>query len=66
MLVNGKEIDEFKVDIKNVYFLIRFFRGSIYEQFDYDESEEVLIKGNIYDFSVSYNGIDKSHKVWSH
>ena len=57
MLVNGKEIDEFKVDIKNVYFLIRFFPGSIYEQFDYDESEEVLI---------SYNGIDKSHKVWSH
>ena len=53
MLVNGKEIDEFKVDIKNVYFLIRFFPGSIYEQFDYDESEEVLIKGNMIFQSVT-------------
>ena len=29
-------------------------------KFDYVGSEEVSLKGNVYDFSVDYNSIDKS------
>ena len=50
MFVKGKEI-EFKAD--------KFCLGSISNKFDAFESREVSLKGNVYDFSVDYNTIDK-------
>ena len=53
---NGKEIFKFKAD----NFLTQIGLGSIYNRFDATESREVSFKGNVYDFSVDYNTIDKS------
>ena len=60
LFVNGKEIFKFKTDYKNVNFLIQFCLGSIYNGFGVIESRKVFLKGNMYDFSVHYNAIDKS------
>ena len=56
LLVKGKEIHKFNRDNKNVNFLSQFCYGSISNKF---EVEEVSLKGNVYDFSVHYNAIDK-------
>ena len=60
LFVNGKEIIKFKVDNKNVNFPIRFCLGIISDAFSATESIEVSLNGNVYDFSVDYNSIDKS------
>ena len=60
LFVNGKEIIEFKADNKNVNFLTRFSLGSISDGFRATESKEISLDGNLYDFSVDYNSIDKS------
>ena len=57
---NGKEIDKFKVSSKNNNFPSQVCLGTISNKFDYVDSEEVSLKGNVYDFSVDYNAIDKS------
>ena len=60
LLVNGKEIFMFKVDNTNVNFRTQFCLGSISNGFGATESREILLKGNVYDFSVDYNSTDKS------
>ena len=53
--VNRKEIFKFKTDNKNVNFPTQFCFGRIS-----NGSREVSLNGNVYDFSVDYNSIDKS------
>ena len=60
LFVNGKEIFKFKADNKNVNFLTQFCLGSISNGFSATESREVSLNGNVYDFSVDYNSVDKS------
>ena len=60
LFVNGKEIIKFKVDNKNVTFPTRLCLGSISDGLSVTESGEVSLDGNVYDFSVDYNSIDKS------
>ena len=64
--VNGKEICKFKVDNKNVNFPTQFCLGSISNGFSNTESKEVSLNGNVYDFSVDYNSIDKSDIINIH
>ena len=45
---------------KNVNFATQFCLGSISNKFNYVDAEEISLKGNVYDFSVDYNSIDKS------
>ena len=59
MLVNGKEIIKFKADNKNVNFPTQFCLESISDGFSATQSREVSLNGNVYDFSVYYNSIDK-------
>ena len=61
MFVNGKEIFSFKVDNKNVNFPTQFCLGSISNEFSNTESREASLNGNVYDFSVDFNSIDKSN-----
>ena len=60
MFVNGKEIIKFKADNKISNFPTWFCLGSISDIFSNIESREVSLNGNVYDFSVNYNFIDKS------
>ena len=60
LFVNGKEIFKFKADNKNVNFRTQFCLGSISNGFNTTESREVSLNGNVYDFLVDYNSIDKS------
>ena len=60
LFVNGKEIFNFKDDNKNVNFATQFCLGSISNGLSAAESKEVSLNGNVYDFSVDYNYIDKS------
>ena len=57
--VNGKEIFKFKADNKNVDFATQFFLGIISNGFSVVESRQVYLNGNVFDFSVDYNSIDK-------
>ena len=57
---NGKEIIKFKADNKNFKFPTRFCLGSISDRFSATESRKVSLNGNLYDFSVDCNSIDKS------
>ena len=54
LFVNGKET------YVNINFLTQFCLGSISHGFDATVSTKVSLKGNVYDFSVDYNPIDKS------
>ena len=54
------EIFKFKANNKNVNFLTQFGLESISNGFIATESKEVSLNGNVFDFSVSYNSIDKS------
>ena len=60
LFLNGKEIYEFKTGNKNVNFPSQFCLGGISNKFDYVDSEEVSLKGDVYDFLVDYDAIDKS------
>ena len=60
LFVNGKEIFKFKADSKNVNFPTQFCLGSISTELGAIDSREIFLKGNMYDFSVDYNVIDKS------
>ena len=61
LFINGKEICKFKSDNKNVKFPTQFCLGSISNGFRATESKEVSLNGNLYNFSVDYNFIDKSY-----
>ena len=60
LFVKGKEIFKFKVDNKNVSFPAQFCLGTISNGFRATEPRGVSLNGNVYDFSVDYNSIDKS------
>ena len=60
LFVNGKEIYKFKTSNKN-NFPLQFCLGSISNKFDYFDANEIFLKGNVYNFSVDYNSIDKSN-----
>ena len=55
-----KKIYKFKAGNKNVNCSSQFCLGSTSNKLDYIDSEEVSLKGNVYDFSVDYDSIDKS------
>ena len=55
-----EKIFKFKADNKNVNLPTQFCLGSISNEFSATESREVSSNGNVYDFSVDYNSIDKS------
>ena len=61
LLVDEKEVFKFKADNKNINFLTRFCSGSISDGFDANESREVSLKGDDYDFPVDFNAVDKSY-----
>ena len=59
LFVNGKEIFKFKVNNGNVNFPTQFCLESTSNGFGASESREVSLGGNVYNFSVDYNSIDK-------
>ena len=66
LFVNGEEIIKFKADNRNINFPTRFCLGSISDGIGAIESREVHLYGNMYDFSVDYNSIDKSDIIHIH
>ena len=60
MFVNGKEIFQFTTNDKNTSFLIQFRLASATVRFNATYSRRVSVKGNVYDFAVDCNAIDKS------
>ena len=60
LFLNEKEVFKFKTDNKNVNFPTQFCLGNISNGFIATESREVSLNGNVYNFSVDYNSIDKS------
>ena len=62
LVVNEKKLEKnckFKGNNKNVNFSSWICLGSIPNKFDYAKSEEVSLKGNVYQFSIDYNAIGK-------
>ena len=59
-LLMKNKIFKSKVDNKDVNFSTQFCLGSISNGFSAHESGEASLNGNLYDFSVDYNSIDKS------
>ena len=60
LFFNGKEIFKFKADKKYANFPTQFCFGRISNGFRANESREVSLNENVYDFSVGYTFIDKS------
>ena len=60
LFVNKKEIFKFKADYKVVNFPNEVCLENICNGFHATMSTEVSLGGNVYDFSVDYNAIDKS------
>ena len=60
LFVNRKEIFKFKADNKNVNFQTQFCVGSWSNRFSAIEPREVLLNGNVYNFPLDYNSVDKS------
>ena len=50
----------FKADNKNVNFPTQFCLGRISKKIDAIECREVFLKGNVYEFAVDCNAINKS------
>ena len=61
LFTNGKDIYKFNASNKDVNFPSQFCLRSISNKFDYIDQQEVSLKGNVYDFSVDYDPIDKSN-----
>ena len=59
--MNGKEIYKFKANNKSNNFPSHYCLGSISNELDSADTKEVSFKGNVYDFSVDYEAIDKSN-----
>ena len=66
LFVNRKEIFKFKSDNKNFNFPTRFCLGSVSNGYNNTESRDVSLNGNVYDFSLDYNFIDKSDIINIH
>ena len=52
LFVNEKEIIQFKADNKNLNFPTQFCLWSISDGFSANESREVSLNGNVYDFQL--------------
>ena len=61
LFVKGKEIFKLQVCNQNFNFPTQFCLRSIFNEFTATKSGEVSLNGNVYDFSVNYNSIDKSY-----
>ena len=59
LFVNGKEIFKFRSDSKNINFPTQLCLGSISNELRAIDSREIFLQGNMYDFSVDYNVINK-------
>ena len=66
LFVNKKQIFKFKAENKNANFPTQFCLGSISDGFGATESGDVYLDGNVCDFSVDYNSIDKSDILYVH
>ena len=66
LFVNGKEIFIFNTDNKNVNFATQFCLESVSNSLSNIESREVSLNGNVFDFSVDYNSLDKSSILNTH
>ena len=66
LFVNGRKIYEFKASNKNNNFPSQSCLGSISDKLDYSDAKEVFLKGNVVDFSVDYNAVDKSNILSIH
>ena len=55
--MNGKKIHKFKANNGHFKFPPQFYLGSISNKFSLNESKEVSLKGNVFDFSVDYNAV---------
>ena len=66
LLVTRKEVFKFKASNGNINFPDQFYPGSISNEFGAAGSREVSLGGNVYDFSVKYNSIDKLSKLDIH
>ena len=66
LIFNGKEIFKFKSENKNITFPTQFCLGSSSNVFSATDFREVSLNGNMYDFSVDYNTIDKSDILNTH
>ena len=60
LFVNGKEIFKFKGHNKSANSPTQFCFRSIFNGSSATESREVSLNGNVHDFSVNYNSINKS------
>ena len=60
LFVNGRENFKFKTNNKNFNFSTQFCFGIVFNGFRNSESREESLNGNVYDFSVDCNSIDKS------
>ena len=56
----------FKANNKNVKFPTQFCVENISNGISAPEYTEISLNGNVYDFSVDYNSIDKSNILNSH
>ena len=62
LLIEKKQLNwKLTISNKNVNFSTWFCLGSISDGFSTTESREIFLNGSVYDFSVDYNYIDKSH-----
>ena len=66
LFVNEKEIFKFKADNKNVNFPTQFCLGGKSSGFSVTEFREISLNGNVDDFTVDYNSIDKFDKLNIH
>ena len=60
VVISSLSEKKFKADNKNVYSSAQFCLGSISGKLQHVKSEELIFKGNVYDFSDNYKTIDKS------
>ena len=66
LFVNEKEIFKFKADNKNVNFPAQFYLRGKYSGFSVTKFREISLNGNVDDFTVDYNSIDKFDKLNIH
>ena len=66
LFVNKKEIFKFKVDKKNVNFPTQFYLGGKSSGFSVTEFREISLNGNVDDFNIDYNSINKFDKLNIH
>ena len=61
-----KKSFKFKTENNNVNFPTKVCLGNIYNGFGATEFREVSLKGNVYNFLVDYNAVNKSDILNSH